>query len=265
MIKDLNLEYFLENLQNQMGWQGYTATALESEIGVYSGYISRMKSDPQKLPALDIAWKMAQALHINLEWLIEGSIDPENRDGDFLYSFLERLFDLTHERRMRWTECEYGVINEAISLNRVLRGFPFLERLGDRADAPVRLRSLCEPSFQVALRESAWSAPLDEHRKIWIVPLRGFLETGEEPPNDRIEEEWIELVLQDEAGSAEPAPICHSMTHWEYLEPSIRKLLQEVQVSSRDLILDQDVKTILTAFMEKTDVSRINQKEDSAK
>ena len=255
MIKELDREHFLENLQDQMGWQGYTAAALESEIGVYGGYISRMKSDPQKLPALDIAWKMAQALHVNLEWLLEGSIDPTNRDGDFLYSFLERLFDLTHERRMRWTECEYGVIKEAVSLNRMLRGFPFLERLGDRADAPVRLRSLCEPSFQVSLMESAWSAPLDEHRKIWIVPLRGFLETGDEPPNDRIEEEWIELALQDEAASAEPAPIYRSMTQGEFLEPSLRKLLKEVEVTSRDLILDQDIKTILTAFLEKTNAS----------
>ena len=262
MIKDLDREHFLENLQNQMGWQGYSAAALENEIGVYSGYISRMKSDPQKLPALDIAWKMAQVLHVNLEWLLEGSIDPENRDGDFLYSFLERLFDLTHERRMRWTECEYGVINEAVSLNRMLRGFPFLEKAGDRDDSPVRLRSLCEPSFQVALMESAWSAPLDEHRKIWIVPLRGFLETGDEPPNDRIEEEWIELVLQDENGSAEPAPICHSMTRWEYLEPSIRKLLQEVQVCSRDLSLQPDVKSILTAFMDKTAGTKANDEKE---
>ena len=69
-VRELNREKLLGNLDDLLFMNAMTQAELESAAGVYTGYISRMKSDPRKLPALDVLWKMAQVLEVSLEWII---------------------------------------------------------------------------------------------------------------------------------------------------------------------------------------------------
>ena len=100
--RELNREQLLENLNHLIGWQGLTYAELENAAGIYPGYISRMKSDPRKLPALDVIWKIAQVLGVPIEWLIEGTSGELDRESLYLRGFLQRLFDLTVEGRLSW-------------------------------------------------------------------------------------------------------------------------------------------------------------------
>ena len=247
MIKNLDREKFLNNLQYRMGSKGYTATLLEAEIGVYNGYISRMKSDPQKLPALDIAYKMAQALDVNIEWLIEGSAAPEDKDSIYLRRFLRRLFEMTNSRGIRWTSYSYGEINEAIRCKQMPGNYPFLRRRGEQKDDPVCIHSLTLPEFDVHLTDNVWAAPLEKTRWIWILPLHGTLEEAD------TQCDWIEMILQDRQNQAEPALICSSvMPGGDFLEPVLKELLDEIRDRAGDLVLDQDVKKVLDDFMGRT-------------
>jgi len=228
MIKNLDREKFLNNLQYRMGRMAYTATILEAEIGVYSGYISRMKSDPQKLPALDIAYKMAQALDVNIEWLIEGSAAPEDKDSIYLRRFLRRLFEMTNSREMPTK-------------------YPFLQRRGDQRDDPVCIHSLALPEYDVQLTGDVWAAPLEKTRWIWMLPLSGTLEEADGQCD------FIEMILQDRQNQTEPALVCSSvMPGGDFLEPVLKELMDEIQDRAGDLVLDQDVKKVLDDFMGRT-------------
>jgi len=247
MIKKLDREKLLNNLQYRMGSMGYTATTLEAEIGVYNGYISRMKSDPQKLPALDIAYKMAQALDVSVDWLIEGSAAPEDKDSVYLRRFLRRLFEMTSNREMRWTSYAYHEINETIRCKQMPMNYPFLRRRGAQKEAPVCIHSLALPEYDVYLTDNAWVAPLEKTRWVWILPLHGTLEEADAACD------WIEMILQDRQNQAEPALICSSvMPGGDFLEPVLKELMDEIQVRAGDLVLDQDVKKVLDSFMERT-------------
>ena len=247
MIKNLDREKFLNNLQYRMGWMACTATTLEAEIGVYNGYISRMKSDPQKLPALDIAYRMAQALDVNIEWLIEGSAAPEDEDSIYLRRFVKRLFEMTGSHELRWTSYAYGEINEAIMCRQMPEKYPFLRRRGNQKDDPVCIHSLTLPVFDITLTGDVWAAPLEETRWIWMLPLHGTLEEAD------AQCDFIEMILQDRQNQAEPALICSSvMPGGDFLEPVLKELMDEIQVRAGDLVLDQDVKKVLDGFMERT-------------
>ena len=163
MILELDRNKFLENLQYRMGIMGYTATALEGEIGVYGGYIARMKSDPQKLPALDIAYRMAQALDVNIQWLIEGSAIPESDDSAYTRRFLDRLFEMTHRGTMQWTLYPYGEINEMITGKRPRADLPMLQRKNGKEKNLHVIRSMALPDYDATVAGDVFSTPLDEN------------------------------------------------------------------------------------------------------
>ncbi len=249
MLKELDRDRFLENLQACMSWHLYSATELENEIGVYSGYISRLKSDSQKLPALDIAFKMAQVLGVNLEWLIEGGATNQNEDSATLYEFLERLFELTRRREMCWTRHAYGEVNEWIMKHRLPEELCFLAAGLAEEEGSIRVHSMTQPEYQARLAGDVWSAPFLEHTVLWFIPMKGTLDLGDEEDYC----EWFEMLLQDQQKLKEPSLLCGSgMPGGECFDPELRKLQSEIVARSGDLILDPDIKIMLDAFMRKT-------------
>ena len=253
MVKPLDRQKFLDNLQYRMGWKAFNATDLENEIGVYGGYISRMRCDPQKLPALDIAWKLAQALEVNLEWLIEGNIQPEDDDTSYLYQFLRRLFDMTAHHELNWSSHRYSDIQSAILGEHTSPELPFLVRARENGPSPVRIRSLAQPDFDVTLKNNVYSASLDGSQQVFILSLSGELSDDQlEAP---VSCEWIELLMWDaEEAEAEPLSlICSSVTPGgDYLKPELEKLYLEIQERSADLMLAPAVKKAIDRFMQKT-------------
>ena len=249
MIKELNRAKLLDNLQYRMGMTALTATELENMIGVYNGYISRMKSDPQKLPALDIAWKMAQAMAVSLEWLIDGTPGFIDRDGSYLYRFQERLFNLTSRRELVWTEHNYAELNSLIAAGKNPGNLPFLWTVGGQVLIHSAALQECE---EIHLKSAVYSAPLDSQHTLWLLSLDGTLRP-EDDERTWSKVEWIELTMTSQDKTADPALITSTvMPGGDYLEYGLRKLWQEVVERSADLVLDSEVRNALDAFMERT-------------
>ena len=252
MILELDRNRFLENLQYRMGVMGYTATALENEIGVYGGYIARMKSDPQKLPALDIAYRMAQALDVNIQWLIEGSAIPESDDSVYTRRFLDRLFEMTHRGTMQWSLHTYGEINDMITGKRPPADLPLLQRNNGKEKNPYGIRSLAQPDYDGTIAGDAYCTPLDENSTVWIMPLKGTIDLG--PDEDNHPCEWIEMLLQDRMHPTEASLIISDvMPGGDFLIPVMKKLMNEIRERAGDLSIDRNVKKVLDAFMERSD------------
>ena len=252
MILELDRNRFLENLQYRMGVMGYTATALENEIGVYGGYIARMKSDPQKLPALDIAYRMAQALDVNIQWLIEGSAITESDDSTYTRRFLDRLFEMTHRRTMQWSLYTYGEINEMIAGKRPPTELPILQKSREKQGNPYVIRSLAQPDYDATIAGDAYCTSLDENSTVWIVPLKGTIDLGPDEGNHPCE--WIEMILQDRMHPTEASLIISDvMPGGDFLIPVLKKLMNEIRERAGDLSIDRNVKKVLDAFMERND------------
>ena len=244
-LKEVDRQQFLDNLFYLIGMNGMTYSEVESAVGVYNGYISRMKSDPQKLPALDIAWKMAQLLDVNLEWLMEGSCDDLDENVQYVGGFLRKLFDLTRSKRMLWECWPVSKIENACKGQKMPDNFPCL---GWGPDGHIRPDSLAFPGWNNSITNTAFVSDLDDNRVICVVPMQynEELKDGETFSN-----RWIEVQLMDKKTKHRSLITCTSYGADDMLWDDIEKLYQELSRQETDLRLDPFVRNAIDGFMEK--------------
>ena len=108
------------------------------------------------------------------------------------------------------------------------------------------------PDYDATVAGDVFSTPLDENSVVWIVPLKGTIDLGQDEDDQPCE--WIEMILQDRRHPTEVSLIVSDvMPGGDFLIPVLRKLMNEIRERAGDLSIDRNVKKILDAFMERSD------------
>ncbi len=244
--RELNREQLLENLNHLIGWQGLTYAELENAAGIYPGYISRMKSDPRKLPALDVIWKIAQVLGVPIEWLIEGTSGELDREILYLRGFLQRLFDLTVEGRLSWHGTPLAQMMEVLEGKMDPAGLPFFEKGQDGAP---RLVSKAFPGFLVLPGNTAFSTAMNEREILCLTSLHIQDRDAFPESEGTFENEWLEMQLWNPGTGERTLVACSSYGGNDLMWADLRKLYQQLLEHETDLRLSPALRTSIDAFL----------------
>ena len=253
-IKNINRSKLLENLSWLIGWQDMTYAELEKAAGVYGGYISRMKADPRKLPALDALYRMSQVLGVPLEWLIEGS--PGNLDENVLYvrRFVQRLFDLSLQHSIFWHTIPFAFLLAWGSRDCVSPDvLPFVARGPDGNYHPV---SQAFPGVDCSFADSAFVVPLDQDRSVLMVSLRFSEKADDEKSSDTINSKWLELQILDQKTGGRSMVACSAYGGNDLIWADLEKLYRQLKELETSLPLDPPLRGVIDSFMQHTNGPR---------
>lgn len=89
---------FKENLRDEISYQGLMVKEVAERAGIKPGTLSNYLKENSSIPSADIAVKIAQALHVTVEYLVTGkdsSFKPEINEK--LFPILKKLSRLSDE------------------------------------------------------------------------------------------------------------------------------------------------------------------------
>ena len=249
-VRELNRDQLLGNLDDLLFMNAMTQAELESAAGVYTGYISRMKSDPRKLPALDVLWKMAQVLEVSLEWIIEGTVRDLDENVLYVRRFLQKLFDRTVAGKLVWKSWPCSRLNGILSGAESCTDLPCVARTPEGAFRPF---SLAFPGMENSFADAAFTVQIDEKHILCISKMQ-FSELIEpENPASLHSHEWLELQSMD-LENGETAIVASSSGNGDdRLEAALEKLYHQLMRHMDDLKLAPALRTMIDSFMNQPD------------
>lgn len=113
MSSEFNKKLMLDNISFLLKEYGKKIGELEAEAGVSAGYISRTTKDSSGKPGVDFIMKVAEALKISVDTLLNIDLTGLTPTERYLISFIEKLKRDTTEDKLEW------IRSSADSLNRM--------------------------------------------------------------------------------------------------------------------------------------------------
>ena len=272
MSNEFDKARMMANISAMIQMRGIKIGELESKVGVSTGYLSRIgKDDYKAVPTIDVIWKIARELGVNIEWLIEG--DPDHGAENILYlqNFIRRVFEKTQSGELEWASHPLIDVADALNGEDVLH-IPFIEHDSGKeftdysddleqcgyiggsrmAKGCRRVRSHTKPKASVAIADSCFYTDLGTGNYLHLIKFVevAYLDADEVNPGFPSAREWYELVFEDaDEPFMEATPICNTVGRSEALKPDVDKLYQELKQHEFDTRISQDARSIIDSFM----------------
>ncbi|MBQ3761115.1 MAG: helix-turn-helix transcriptional regulator [Clostridia bacterium] len=270
MAKAFDRQRMLSNISKIIQDRGIKIGELENNVGVSAGYLSRLSKEENKtIPAIDIIWKIAKALKVNTELLIEGSFEHETENLNYMTKFVQKLFERTVSGELDWNCYHIGDIASAIRGD-IRIEVPFIETDPDHifqdelddlrmqgvtygtitAHEHTRVRSYSRPTASLSVAGPTFYVHLDDQRMLHIIKYVElmYFDADEDSPGFPEPVDWYELVL-DEPYHRETESICNTLGTCVVLRPDIEKLYQQLRQHEYDLRINKNVKKVIDSFM----------------
>lgn len=108
---------FKDNLKDEMEYQGISLKELAFKSGISKGSLSNYLKENYSIPAADIAVKIAAALNVSVEYLVNGNSENHSKNTHSNYSgeirlMADQLSTLSEEKR----KIVKNLINDLITL-----------------------------------------------------------------------------------------------------------------------------------------------------
>ena len=249
-VRELNRERLLNNLDSLLSWEMLTQAELESAAGLYVGYISRMKSDPRKLPALDAIWKMAQVLGVSVEWIIEGTVGDLDENVLYVRRFLQKLCDRTVAGKLVWKPYSFGRLNEILSGRESGADLPCV---APKPEGGFRALSMAFPEMDSSFADAAFTTSIDEKHLLCIAKMQFSELMDPDDPDSGHSNQWVELQTMDLESGGHTLVACSSRGGDRLLEADLEKLYKQLTEHMNDLKLEPALRSLIDAFMNQED------------
>lgn len=259
----------LKNISTIIQERGVKIGELETSVGVSPGYLSRLsKEDVKTLPSLDVVWRIAKALNVNMERLVEGNFDHESNTVAYMQQFLQKLFSDTVNGSISWSSMSIATINEILR-NELREYVAFIQydRNHDYTDnweirkqlhytkgtssgyENNRIAPVTSPRTNPWVDDSVFHTVMPDGRTLFLVKYGEIHYSDDNQPSINC---FYELFFdvpdcQDDA----IIPIFNTLGNRKDLLPDIEKLYQELKEHEFDLRISQDALSSIDRFMGK--------------
>ena len=260
----------IRNVATILARKGVRIGKFEKAIGVYPGYMARMKTDANKLPAFDIILRMAEYLGVNVESLAMGNFDHPAENLDYLRKFARSLYARTAACEFQWYALTTDQIDESLPGGDVRR-YPFGQAMEDDAGGPKRLsmepwgyvnntlsqagygavKSFSVTGGRVSILDSVFSTMIEQDQRLYIVKY-GMLRMNRrkaEPEMELIE--WFELQLARENSKVgDYYLLCDTLGERELLYVEFEKLYLELKYYEHDPCISKRARNTIDKFLQ---------------
>lgn len=259
----------LKNISAVIQERGVKIGELETSVGVSPGYLSRLsKDDIKTLPPLDVVWRIAKALSVSMERLIEGNFDHASATVTYMQQFLQKLFEDTVNSVIDWNS------KSVTDLNCILRCedneyFAFIHTNYDkeyREDRSFRdeahydkgtyecyrhckITPVTSPKTNAWVDDSVFFTRMPNGQTLYLVRYGMPDLLSEDAPDALI---FYELYFDNpESQDDAVVPICNTFGNRRVLFPDIEKLYQELKEHEFDLRISKEARSSIDCFMGK--------------
>ena len=263
-------ERMLTNISALIQQRGIKIGELENRVGVSAGYLSRLcREDSKTIPAVDVVWKIAKELEVNMEVLLEGTCDYLSPNMVYMQKFLNRLLVLTLSDSIEWESYSVSRMEQALRQEQPL-DLPFIETDKSRTftddrpdlldvgyhDASIsacghsRFIAFSLPGTSHSLAGSCFSCEMDSWNTLYLVKYVDVMYDTADETDSGVPSavEWYELFIWD-ASDGHAEVVCNTLAGRVRLLADVEMLYMVLKEKEQDLRITPTVRSIIDSFM----------------
>lgn len=268
-IRAFDRTKLLKNISAVIQERGVKIGELETSVGVSPGYLSRLsKDDIKTLPPLDVVWRIAKALSVNMERLIEGNFDHASETVTYMQQFLQKLFEDTVNSVIDWNSKSVNDVNcilreednECFAFIHTDYGADYKDDRSFRDEAHYdrgtyecykqrKITPVTSPKTNAWVDDSVFSTIMPSGQTLYLVRYGTPTLSDEDDLEVLI---FYELYFDNpESQNDAVVPICNTFGNKKVLLPDIEKLYQELKEHEFDLRISKEARFSIDLFMGK--------------
>lgn len=212
---------------------------LENEMGVSTGYISRMaKSEKESAPSVDFICKLAAKFEVSMDLLVGGDFEKANDNLKYMERFIHTLIDDTNAHVFDWErftnmkklEEEYAFPE----LNMQTRTLVVNMQEGKHS---MQFRSSFKSEAKLIIENENFNAFVPRMGCVMMFKLREF--NTEEP----VYEMYVVNMEEDKV-----IPLCSTLENDGVLESVLVELFSCIERHDRDLKISEDARYLIDSY-----------------
>lgn len=269
----------MENIYALIQERGIKIGELENELGVSTGYISRLNKNPDSTINIELVLNIANYFGVSIDVLVEGDMTKVRDNLHYMGQFINSLKDATDSNKLEWDSIYIDDVNKDLRSTEPPKLF-MIEEDDDRVygtdSKPYEyqgqkcslsalgkkvLTSAAAPHETVMLTGTAYKTEMSAGTELYIFPMLALLDT----PNGGVEEEYFDLYMRKwelekdwDPSYGSPTeqdfqwynyPLCNTLNNAGEIETQIALLYRAIARHEGDLKIDNSVRKSMEAFM----------------
>lgn len=269
----------MENIYALIQERGIKIGELENELGVSTGYISRINKNPESTISVELVWKIAKYFGISVDALVEGDMTKARDNLHYMGLFIDKVKDATDSNKLEWDSIYIDEVNKELRSTEPPELFLIKKRKDGVSVSDYQpheyqgqtcslsacgeniLISAAAPHEDVMLTGTAYRSKIDTDTELYIFPMLALLNT----PNGGVEAEYFDLYMRkweldkewdpnygippEQACRWYSYPVCNTLNNAGELETQISLLYRAIARHEDDLKIDDSVRKSMEAFM----------------
>lgn len=276
---EFSKQKLMDNIYALIQESGIKIGELENELGVSTGYISRLNKNPDSTINIELAWKIAKYFGVSVDVLVEGDMTRARDNLRYMGRFLEQLREKTDSNELEWTSIYIEDVNKELCSNEPsdfllikeredgvrtgeegIKGVPpkacSLTNCGDK-----KLFSAAAPHDKVALGGTGYKARITSEVELYIFPIAKPIYSSNGVSVSMYYDLYMRKLELDDAWHpdfGEPSeddyhwsvyPLCNTLNNAAELESEISLLYRAIERHEDDLRIDDRVRSTIDSLM----------------
>ncbi|MCD7763674.1 MAG: helix-turn-helix domain-containing protein [Lachnospiraceae bacterium] len=267
MAEEFNRQKLMDNIFTLIQQKGLKIGEVETEAGISTGYLSRLnKKETDTAPGADIVWRIAKALGVSTDMLIEGNFSKVTDNYQLVETFLEKLKDMTEANLIEWDNITKGDFEEDL-IGRENKIFIVIKSAeADKSFTVPYIQSIGAKGKNISVAGTSYKVQLDDDTRFYIFHLctneviddadKGLAEYSYDY-YDLYFERWMVVPGFDFSYgcpsegdySWQVEPLCSTYGKDNRLEKPVKRLVEVVKTHEDDLRISSSLKEFLNSFV----------------
>lgn len=249
MRKSFNSKLMFDNIAFLVKESGRKIGELEAESGVSAGYISRTSKDGGAKPGIDFVVKVADALGVSIDVLLNINLSELSPTERYLLSFLDKLRRNTLDFKLDWEPASADQLNNMKPGHTGYVNHPLfsvqssMEKTEDGCPKQVRHAVMISNSFGIntVINGSCYGLSMKNDAYLYLMDVRKST-CDVHDPKAYAKEVWL-------CPSYNPSQFLCSTLEGAALAEPINSLFDAVAEYSKHPRLKYEIRNILDAFL----------------
>lgn len=216
---------------------------LENELGVSTGYLSRMsKSEKESAPSVDFICKLAAKLEVSIDSLVNGDFQHSNDNLYYMTRFLSSLTEDTDAHKFEWEKfTKYENLQEKYGFSDLPMMTKTLHVNMKEESSYWKFLSTFDNRVEFKMSNINYCAMVSGLGVVLLLKL--------DAENSEANKTAYELYAIEESSEEQVIPICSTLQNDGAISPAILDLFNCIERHERDVKVSEEARSIIDRYL----------------